>query len=208
MQNIALLEEDMTNSPSYERRKNAILATALTVFAELGYNAVTLQKIADRCKITRTTLYVYFRNKEDIFIYSIRYKTNQIEDQLKAIARDDSLDAAQKLKKIMYTLLDLISQNKKLLQVILPHLLEKGYKGENTHRLVKRNVIRLRHILSGVIITGLQKKELSCCNIKCVNSIAISIIMDTGVQIALAGTVDMDKVKFIISSMVDEIKSK
>ena len=56
----------------HEKRRADILEKALAVFAEEGYADVTYQKIADRCGITRTTLYHYFKDKREIFILTIR----------------------------------------------------------------------------------------------------------------------------------------
>ena len=42
----------------HEKRKRDILEKAFTMFLEEGYEDITYQKIADRCGITRTTLYV------------------------------------------------------------------------------------------------------------------------------------------------------
>ena len=51
----------------HEKRRWEILEKALDVFMEEGFEDVTFQKIADRCGITRTTLYIYFKNKREIF---------------------------------------------------------------------------------------------------------------------------------------------
>ena len=56
----------------HEKRRKEILQKSLDVFVEEGYEDVTFQKIADRCGITRTTLYIYFHNKYDIFIEIIK----------------------------------------------------------------------------------------------------------------------------------------
>ena len=50
----------------YEKRKKVILKKALDVIIDEGYEDATFQKIADRCGITRTTLYIYFKNKREI----------------------------------------------------------------------------------------------------------------------------------------------
>ena len=41
----------------HEKRKHEILQKALDVFITEGYEDATYQKIADKCGITRTTLY-------------------------------------------------------------------------------------------------------------------------------------------------------
>ena len=56
----------------HEKRKKEILEKSLELFIAEGYEDVTYQKIADRCGITRTTLYIYFKNKREIFSFSIK----------------------------------------------------------------------------------------------------------------------------------------
>ena len=54
----------------HEKRRHEILDKALEVFVDEGYEDATFQKIADKCGITRTTLYIYFKNKiesNDVF---------------------------------------------------------------------------------------------------------------------------------------------
>ena len=69
----------------HEKRRHEILEKALELFTEEGYENVTFQKIADRCAITRTTLYIYFKNKQEIFVSSIKELTGTLEDQLREI---------------------------------------------------------------------------------------------------------------------------
>ena len=56
----------------HEERKKVILKKALDVIIEEGFEDATFQKIADPCGITRTTLYIYFKNKREIFLWSIK----------------------------------------------------------------------------------------------------------------------------------------
>lgn len=70
----------------HEKRRREILEKALDLFIDEGYEDVTFQKIADRCVITRTTLYIYFRNKKEIFNYSIKQLMDGIEGGFKKFA--------------------------------------------------------------------------------------------------------------------------
>lgn len=47
--------------------KQRILAASLELFAEDGYEAVSVSRIAERLGITKGALYKHFRNKRDIF---------------------------------------------------------------------------------------------------------------------------------------------
>ena len=66
----------------HSKRKREILEKSLDLFIEEGYEDVTFQKIADRCGITRTTLYIYFKNKREILVYSIKQITENLEKAL------------------------------------------------------------------------------------------------------------------------------
>ena len=60
----------------HDKRKHEILEKSFELFCRDGYEDVTFQKIADACGITRTTLYIYFKNKREIFIWSITCRKN------------------------------------------------------------------------------------------------------------------------------------
>ena len=62
----------------HEKRRHEILDKALEVFVDEGYEDATFQKIADKCGITRTTLYIYFKNKKEIFLWSIKQLTEKL----------------------------------------------------------------------------------------------------------------------------------
>ena len=72
----------------HDKRKHDILQKSLDVFIEEGYEDATFQKIADRCGITRTTLYIYFKNKHEIFLGSIKELLSALEVSLSAILAD------------------------------------------------------------------------------------------------------------------------
>ncbi|NDD62510.1 MAG: TetR/AcrR family transcriptional regulator [Acidobacteria bacterium] len=54
------------------QRRAAITAAALDCFLQYGYEKTTLEDIATRAGLSRTLLYLHFRNKEEIFIETTR----------------------------------------------------------------------------------------------------------------------------------------
>ena len=104
----------------HEKRKHEILQKALDVFITEGYEDATYQKIADKCGITRTTLYIYFKNKQEIFGFSIKQLLTEIETSLLGILKTPELSNEQILRKVMETLIDISLQNTKLFEVLLP----------------------------------------------------------------------------------------
>ena len=50
-----------------EELRQEILDSARDLFVEQGYEAVSMRKIADRIEYSPTTIYLYFRDKADLF---------------------------------------------------------------------------------------------------------------------------------------------
>ena len=68
-----------TRTETRRRRKaerpQEILEAAFTEFSRNGYATTTLDQIAERAGVTKGTIYVYFENKEHLFISMVRELT-------------------------------------------------------------------------------------------------------------------------------------
>lgn len=160
----------------HEKRKREILQKALDVFIDEGYEDATYQKIADRCGITRTTLYIYFKNKQEIFLFSIKQLLGEIEDSLKIIVMDKTLSNEQALRKIMETVIDSCETNSKLFNILLTYLVQLKKAGKDPNERVRRRVLRLRHIMSTIIINGIQVKEFKDNNVHDMDELLYGLI--------------------------------
>lgn len=71
--------------------KEKILNTALRLFAQNGYEAVSVSNIAGELGITKGALYKHYKNKKDIFdsIVERMYKTDAERSQKYNVPRDD-----------------------------------------------------------------------------------------------------------------------
>jgi AcrR family transcriptional regulator len=73
--------------PHVPDRQDAILDAAFHVFAGYGYKRVTMEDIAQAAGLSRTALYLHFRNKEDIFrSLSARYFDTCLQDMERALS--------------------------------------------------------------------------------------------------------------------------
>jgi AcrR family transcriptional regulator len=163
----------------HEKRRRRILEKALDVFIDEGFENATYQKIADRCKITRTTLYLYFRNKREIFNYSIKQLLNKVEGDLLGVRENSKLSYSEKLVKTLSLILDRLNENGRLLSVILDYLLYLSKSSDPGSR-VRRRTIRLRHILSGIVIDGIQAGELRTIDVRTANDLFYGL-METAI---------------------------
>jgi len=67
-------------------KREAVLKAAAELFLEKSYRRTSLDDVAGRLKITKPTLYHYFRNKEEILLGCYRWGTALIEQTLNEIA--------------------------------------------------------------------------------------------------------------------------
>ncbi|MDR1956909.1 MAG: TetR/AcrR family transcriptional regulator [Treponema sp.] len=143
----------------HEKRRRDILEHALDVFVDEGFEAATFQKIADRSNITRTTLYLYFKNKKDIFNYSIKQLMGVVEADILRVRQEAGLMSGDKLIRVLSVIMDRLEENRRLLSVVLDYLrgLSKGEGAPDPGTRVRRRTIRLRHILATMVIDGIRE---------------------------------------------------
>lgn len=55
-----------------EKRPQQIMQAALEVFSEKGFRAATMEEIAQAAGVTKGTIYLYFSNKEELFIQTLQ----------------------------------------------------------------------------------------------------------------------------------------
>jgi AcrR family transcriptional regulator len=163
----------------HEKRRGQILKKALDVFVAEGFENATYQKIADRCKITRTTLYIYFRNRREIFNYSIKQLLSDVETELLLMRRDTKLSYPEKIRQTLFFILDTMEENKKLLSVILDYLLYLSKSAsiqDMIDKRVRRRTIRLRHILATMVIDGIKAGQLKRVEIRAADDLFYGFI--------------------------------
>jgi AcrR family transcriptional regulator len=96
-------------SPSrWRRRKEArpeeILAAALASFAERGFAATRLEDVAARAGISKGTLYLYFKGKEELFEAVVRATLVPNIARLEALAATFEGPSARLLERLLLTL--------------------------------------------------------------------------------------------------------
>ncbi|MCK5836812.1 MAG: TetR/AcrR family transcriptional regulator [Desulfobacula sp.] len=77
-----------------------ILNSAGAVFAELGFYKATISQIAAQAGVADGTLYLYFKNKDDILYQFITFKTNVVFKKMHA-AVEKGRNAEEKLRRLI-----------------------------------------------------------------------------------------------------------
>ncbi|QBP40715.1 TetR/AcrR family transcriptional regulator [Paenisporosarcina antarctica] len=77
-----------------------IIDAAVVVIAENGYHQAQVSKIAKQAGVADGTIYLYFKNKEDILISVFQEKMGLFVDNLKGIINDGTTSSDKLLKMI------------------------------------------------------------------------------------------------------------
>ena len=175
----------MAVTVEHEKRRKKILEKALVVFMDDGYENATFQKIADRCGITRTILYLYFKNKKEIFTYSIKQLLLSVEEKIVAIATDKTQNCIDRITKVIFSIFKLMEQNNQLMSVVLVYLLQISKNDGDPESRVRRRTLKMRHILSALLIEGIKSGEFKKVNIKTATDYLYSFIESAIFQIVV-----------------------
>lgn len=105
------------------------------MFARYGYHQSTVAKIAREAGVADGTIYLYFKNKDDILVQFFEFKTKQVFERFREdVDRGDS--AVEKLKNLVRRHLEEFQRDRDLAIV---------YQTE-THRLNRRAEVQIKEM--------------------------------------------------------------
>jgi len=195
----------MALAVEHDKRRKKILDKALAVFMDDGFEDATFQKIADRCGITRTILYLYFKNKREIFTYSIKQLLLSLEETINSIRSDNSLNSVDRITKVLLAIIKQMEQNRQLLSVIIDYLLHISKGDVNPEDRVRRRTVRLRHFLSSMVIDGIKAGELKKVNIKVTHDFLYGFLQTAIFQLVVFKRKNVDELKKTITFAVSQL---
>lgn len=97
------------NNDKYHR----ILEAAIKVFAEQGFFQSTISQIAKEAQVADGTIYLYFKNKEDILVQFFSYKTKQVFERFRE-GVDSQESAIEKLRSLIRRHLEAFQQDRNM----------------------------------------------------------------------------------------------
>lgn len=104
-----------------ESKYEAILDAAVRVMAESGYHNSQISRIAKAAGVADGTVYLYFKNKEDILISLLRRAIGQIVAH--SVGRlEDAGNAAEKLRALVTLYFEELGSDSNLAMVTQVHL--------------------------------------------------------------------------------------
>lgn len=100
-------------SESLDARRKRVMDAARTALIERGYHDVTLDSVARRARLSKGSLYLYFKDKEDIFAAVLSDVLDRLEEQLRGVPREGSSLAC--LTRMASEMLAFVDENRDFL---------------------------------------------------------------------------------------------
>ena len=98
--------------------KNKIINAAEELFAEAGYQNISMRKISNKIEYSLPTIYQFFRNKADLLLYIFRENNGKLLNIFIEISERD-YNPIEKLKDMSRAYIDFALEN--------PHYYELAY---------------------------------------------------------------------------------
>ena len=124
------------------------------------------------------------------------------------IVNNTSFNTENCFRKMLMSIVDAIGENKKLFSVLLLYLIQLQKSGVDPRKRVMRRVIKLRHIMTTLLIRGAKSGEFKKINVKVVNDMFYGLIESAIFRLAVLAQENIGDIRDILNFAVDGIIAK
>lgn len=165
----------------WERRKEArpqeLLAAALDLFVERGFNATRLDDVAKRAGVSKGTLYLYFTNKEELFKAVIRENMVPVLDHAEDIIDRHEGHSKDLFREIVLAWWDRVGSTK-LAGISKLMMAEAGNFPEIARFFYEEVVVRRDAMIVQVLERGIKRGEFRQIDVQeAISVVAAPIVM-------------------------------
>lgn len=101
-----------------EQKREKILATAAELFATQPFHKVLLSDVAEAAGVGKGTLYIYFKNKDDLYLSVLYSGFSGLVDRLRARVDEDTHGPVENLETVIRETVRFAYQNPHLFEVM------------------------------------------------------------------------------------------
>lgn len=139
--------------------REKIIKHALKIFAQKGYFRTTVDDIAQATGVAKGTLYLYFKNKQDLYIATIDEHFNRALEELSAIAAKTTTPS-EKMEEIAVNFIDYFKHLKtSYVLFTFENINLKGKTLKNIHSVIEPKIKEMIEIISKIIKSGIHTNE-------------------------------------------------
>jgi len=132
-----------------EQRRQEILHAARKVFSSKGYNTATIEEIALEAELSPGTLYLYFKNKEELHTFLSIEILKRLADEIQKVVKED-ISVEEKIERFRDVFIDVYDYDSNIL-INLFHL-QSGETLQNLSEDVLQQIKIYSTLAHGAII--------------------------------------------------------
>lgn len=149
----------------FSEKKDAIFSAAARIFAEKGYEKTTLEEIAAALKMTKSSIYYYFKGKEDILFQSLIRAHSLANESLNDISEKRYISPEDKLTMAIKEHIKVLTKTfvygtLRQQDLLLPNKLRKSVIAERD---------KFQNSLMGIVQEGIEAGSFRKVNLKMVS---------------------------------------
>jgi len=162
-----------------EKRRHEIFHQVVKIFLKKGFQETSMQEIAQAAGLGKSTLYDYFRTKDEILIYFFEDQLNDMTAEAQTIALQN-LSADKRLRQIMEKYLENLLANKNL---FLKLMQESQRLKPESQRRVQRKRHAYQDLIRALIDEGIREGVF-----RNINSLLAGRLLINGLSSVIYGT--------------------
>jgi TetR/AcrR family transcriptional regulator, cholesterol catabolism regulator len=136
-----------------DRRRHEIFSASVHLFLEKGFQETSMQEIARAAGMGKSSLYDYFKTKDDILVSVVEDELYDLGERARIIASQD-LPAVERLRQVMRAHLEYLLENKEFYTTLLVEVQRLGLEAQRRLQ-VKRHVYQ--DLLCDLVEKGIQE---------------------------------------------------
>jgi TetR/AcrR family fatty acid metabolism transcriptional regulator len=142
------------------RRAQDILSAAERVFAIHGFDAATMEQIAQEAQYATGTIYLYFKDKHALYAALIASKLSSMVDQVEKAAQAAApADPANRLRNAIQAQFAFHDANREFFEVLMRHHKGPPPAGTRDWKLIGQTIKR-HHVILVDLIEQCQRRRL------------------------------------------------
>jgi len=186
----------------HKQRKISILRQAFALFAQNGYQNTSLSQLAGTCGISRPTLYLYFRDKEEIFTYAVKYYT----DEMFSDYRDVAAKSGPVLPQIRRIVADIIFKSwhsRDFITSLGDFIFQKRQEDRNFPAAIRRRTVKLDHLLQRMLREGVASGEIHQIPVEATSMQILDLVQAYLFKLAIINAAEPRQTVSVIEAFLD-----
>ena len=196
----------MSTTVDHQRRRIQILTKAFALFAEEGYAGVTYQKVADRCGLSRTALYRYFQNKEEMFLYAVELATNTVNSRIEKFLQNHKKTPLEKLTSMLHVTVRMLAENRIFLTVILDYIMTQKQHGKDVRRQIRRRTFGIKYLFAKLLREAIAAGELQSHRVELASQHLYGMLESFILNLTVTDVLDEKGCLELVNGYIEQLK--